>query len=74
MNSEWRQRIEADPRIRSGQPTLRGMRITVKDVLGLLAAGMTTEEILSEYPYLEREDILAALEYAAETVPERGTA
>jgi uncharacterized protein (DUF433 family) len=60
-----------DPRIRSGQPTLRGMRITVKDVLGFLAAGMTPDEILSEYPYIEREDILAALEYAAETVPDK---
>ena len=53
-----------------GQPTLRGMRITVKDVLGFLAAGMTPDEILSEYPYLERDDIRAALEYAAETVPD----
>jgi uncharacterized protein (DUF433 family) len=71
MNSTWRQRIKMDPRIRSGQPTLRGMRITVKDVLGFLAAGMTPDEILSEYPYIEREDILAALEYAAETVPDK---
>jgi len=71
MDSTWRQRIKTDPGIRSGQPTLRGMRITVKDVLGLLAAGMTLDEILSEYPYLEREDILAALEYAAETVPDK---
>ena len=71
MNSTWRERIRTDPGVRSGQPTLRGMRITVKDVLGLLAAGMTPEEILAEYPYLERGDIQAALEYAAETVPDR---
>ena len=71
MTSTWRERIRTDPGVRSGQPTLRGMRITVKDVLGLLAAGMTPDEILSEYPYLERDDILAALEYAAETVPDR---
>ena len=69
MNSGWRQRIRTDPGVRGGQPTLRGMRITVKDVLGFLAAGMTVNEILAEYPYLERDDILAALEYAAETVP-----
>jgi uncharacterized protein (DUF433 family) len=67
----WRQRIQTDPGVRSGQPTLRGMRITVKDVLGFLSAGMTLDEILSEYPYLERKDILAALEYAAETVPDK---
>ena len=71
MNSMWRQRIQTDPGVRSGQPTLRGMRITVKDVLGFLSAGMTLDEILSEYPYLERKDILAALEYAAETVPDK---
>jgi uncharacterized protein (DUF433 family) len=71
VSSAWRQRITADSSIRSGQPTLRGMRITVKDVLGLLAAGMTPDEILSEYPHVERQDILAALEYAAETVPDK---
>ena len=69
MNSTWRLRIEGDPGIRNGQPTLRGMRITVKDVLGFLGAGMTPEVIMAEYPYLEHEDILAALEYAAETLP-----
>jgi uncharacterized protein (DUF433 family) len=47
------------------------MRVTVKDVLGFLAAGMSVDEILAEYPYLEREDILAALAYAAENVPSR---
>jgi uncharacterized protein (DUF433 family) len=71
MSTMWRQRIKTDPKVRSGQPTIRGMRITVKDVLGLLAAGMTLDEILFEYPYLDREDILAVLEYAAETVPDR---
>jgi uncharacterized protein (DUF433 family) len=69
MSSAWRERIKADPSLRSGQPTLRGTRITVKDVLRFLAAGMTPEEILAEYPYLEHHDILAALEFAAETMP-----
>ena len=46
------------------------MRITVKDVLGFLAAGMSVDEILREYPYLERDDVYAALAYAAETVPD----
>jgi uncharacterized protein (DUF433 family) len=49
------------------------MRVTVKDVLGFLAAGMTAEQILAEYPYLERED-LAALAYAAEALPDHATA
>ncbi len=71
MAIDWRTRVEQDPLVRSGQPTLRGMRVTVKDVLGFLAAGMSVDEILAEYPYLEREDILAALAYAAENVPSR---
>ncbi len=71
MSTMWRQRIKTDPAMRSGQPTIRGMRITVRDVLGLLAAGMTPDEILADYPYLERDDIRAALEYAAETVPDK---
>lgn len=74
MVPDWRQRVVTNPAVRSGQPTIRGMRITVKDVLGFLAAGMTIEDILVEYPYLEREDILAVLTYAAETIPDHATA
>lgn len=48
-----------------GRPCIRGMRIRVTDVLELLSAGASFEEILDDYPYLEREDILASLEYAA---------
>ena len=48
-----------------GRPCIRGLRIRVTDVLELLAAGASYEEVLADYPYLEREDILAALEYAA---------
>jgi uncharacterized protein (DUF433 family) len=51
---------------RGGQPCIRGMRITVYDVLSYLAAGMTEPEILSDFPYLTHEDILACLSYAAE--------
>jgi uncharacterized protein (DUF433 family) len=51
---------------RSGKPTIRGLRITVYDVLAMLAQGMTTEEILEDFPELEREDILACLAFAAE--------
>ena len=58
-------RITADPNKCSGRPCLRGLRIRVKDVLDLLAAGASREEILQDYPLLETGDITAALEYAA---------
>ena len=51
---------------RGGRPTIRGMRISVADVLGWLAAGMSHEEILSDYPELTEEDIRACLAYAAD--------
>ncbi|MEA5580938.1 DUF433 domain-containing protein [Nodularia harveyana UHCC-0300] len=51
---------------RSGKPCIRGMRITVYDVLSYLASGMTNEEILNDFPYLTQEDILACLSYAAD--------
>lgn len=53
------------PDVCNGKPTIRGMRITVTTILEYLAAGETTENILESYPYLEQEDIQAALEYAA---------
>jgi uncharacterized protein (DUF433 family) len=58
-------RITVDPAQSGGRPSLRGLRIRVKDVLDLLAAGATREEILEDYPLLEPGDITAALEYAA---------
>ncbi|NJR51683.1 MAG: DUF433 domain-containing protein [Leptolyngbyaceae cyanobacterium CSU_1_3] len=58
--------ITLEPGKRSGKPCIRGMRITVYDVLSYLASGMTTEEILSDFPYLTRDDILACLSYAAD--------
>ncbi len=51
---------------RSGKPCIRGMRITVYDVLSCLAAGMSYEELLEDFPYLTKRDILACLSYAAE--------
>jgi uncharacterized protein (DUF433 family) len=51
---------------RGGKPCIRGMRITVYDVLEYLASGMTTQEILDDFPYLTNEDVLACLRYAAE--------
>jgi uncharacterized protein (DUF433 family) len=58
-------RITRDPRVMGGKPCIRGMRVTVGTVVGLVAAGRTREEILREYPYLEAEDIAEALSYAA---------
>jgi len=62
------QRITFNPNQCGGRPCIRGMRIRVKDVLDMLAAGATEAEILESYPYLEREDIQAVLEYAARQV------
>ncbi|MFZ0208625.1 MAG: DUF433 domain-containing protein [Roseiarcus sp.] len=59
------QRITFDPNQCGGRPCLRRLRIRVKDVLDLLAAGASREEILADYPLLEAADITAALEYAA---------
>jgi uncharacterized protein (DUF433 family) len=58
--------ITIEPGKRGGKPCIRGMRITVYDVLSYLAAGMTHEEILADFPYLTEEDILACLSYAAD--------
>ncbi len=62
------QRITFDPDQCGGRPCIRGMRIRVKDVLDMLASGASEAEILESYPYLEREDIRASLEYAARQV------
>jgi uncharacterized protein (DUF433 family) len=59
-------RITLEPGKRGGKPCVRHMRITVYDVLGWLAAGMTSQEILSDYPELEIEDIQACLAFAAD--------
>ncbi len=58
-------RIVRDPNICHGKPVIRGLRYPVQTILELLASGMSIEEILQDYPDLEREDILACLEYAA---------
>lgn len=60
------ERITIEPDKRGGKPCLRGLRITVYDVLDYLAGGMSAEEILDDFPDLEREDIQAALLFAAE--------
>jgi len=65
------QRITTNPDVLGGRPTIRGLRIAVSDILDLLAAGVTREEILADYPYLEGDDIAAALDYAARVVDHR---
>lgn len=66
MNELWRQHITIEPGKRGGRPCICGMRITVHDVLSYLAAGMTTAEILDDFPYLTAEDVQACLAFAAE--------
>ena len=58
--------ITLEPGKRGGKPCIRGMRITVYDVLSYLAAGMTSQEILEDFPYLTAADIMACLSYAAD--------
>jgi uncharacterized protein (DUF433 family) len=63
---DYREIITIEPGKRSGKPCIRGLRITVYDVLGYLAAGMTHEQVLAEFPYLTKQDILACLSFAAD--------
>ena len=66
MNDQWRSRITIEPGKRGVRPCIRGMRITVYDVLSYLAAGMTVAEVLDDFPYLTREDIQACFAFPAE--------
>ncbi|MEY3023318.1 MAG: hypothetical protein RJA16_144 [Planctomycetota bacterium] len=63
--AELLRRITRDPQVMGGRPCIRGLRVTVGTVVGLLASGRTEEAVLAAYPYLEREDVRAALAYAA---------
>ena len=63
---DYRRLITIEPGKRAGKPCIRGMRITVDDVLDYLSSGMSHQEILDELPYLREEDILACLSYAAD--------
>ena len=58
-------RITIDKNVCNGKPSIRGMRFTVSQMLELVAAGMTYEEIISDYPYIESDDIIACLNYAS---------
>ncbi len=65
------ERITLDPAVMSGKPCIRGLRVTVGTILGLMAIGTSRERVLQAYPYLESEDIDAALSYAAWRLEER---
>jgi uncharacterized protein (DUF433 family) len=65
------ERITQNPKVMGGKPCIRGMRVTVGMIVGQIGAGRSIEEILGDYPYLEREDILQALRYAAWRAEER---
>ncbi len=70
VDQTWRSLITVEPGKRGGRPCVRGMRITVYDVLSYLAAGMSTQEVLDDFPYLTAADVRACLAFAAER--ERG--
>lgn len=63
---QYRDRITVEPGKRGGKACIRGLRITVHDVLSYLAAGMTVDEVLADFPALTRDDVLACLAYAAD--------
>ena len=62
------ERIEINPKILTGKPIIKGTRISVEFILELLSSGMTSDDIVKEYPHLLKEDILAAINYAANVV------
>jgi uncharacterized protein (DUF433 family) len=66
MEFDYEKYITIEPGKRSGKPCIRGLRITVSDILDYLASGMTEEEILEDFPELTREDIKASLAFAAD--------
>jgi uncharacterized protein (DUF433 family) len=66
MDEDWRERITVNPKVHSGKPVIKGTRIAVEFILELLANSWTVEDILKNYPQLKREDVAAALKYAAE--------
>ena len=68
---DWRQRIEVNPAVLVGKPVVRGTRLSVEHVLGMMAAGVPEADILRNHPRLSHEDILACLAYAAESLGEQ---
>jgi uncharacterized protein (DUF433 family) len=71
MYAEHFDRISRSPSVMGGKPCIRGMRVTAGMIVSQIGAGHTIDEVLTNYPYLEREDVLQALRYAAWRVEER---
>jgi uncharacterized protein (DUF433 family) len=65
---DWRERIEVNPAVLVGKPVVRGTRLSVEHVLGMMAAGVSEAEILRNHPRLTHDDVLACLAYAAESL------
>lgn len=65
---DWKDRIVINPEILAGKPVIKGTRIAVEFILDLMASGWNDEKILENYPQLKKEDVIAALRYAAETL------
>jgi uncharacterized protein (DUF433 family) len=65
MMANLTERVTVDPEVCGGRPCIRGMRVRVKDILDMMAGGSTRAEIVTDFPYLQDEDITAALEFAA---------
>jgi len=68
--NDWEERIVVDPKVLVRKPVIRGTRLSVEFILGLLANGWSIEQVLDEYSQLKREDVIAALKYAVEMVKE----
>ena len=68
MNAKWEEYITADPAVLTGKPVIKGTRLAVEFIVGLLADGWTHDEIIRNYPGLTREQILACLAYARENL------
>jgi uncharacterized protein (DUF433 family) len=71
--NDWRDRIAVDPEVMLGKPVIAGTRIPVEQVLRKLAAGMSVEAVLGDYPRLTREDVQAALAYGSHSIISRGS-
>ena len=70
MHRDWQERIVVDPKVLVGKPLIRGTRLSVEFILDLLANDWTIKQVVSEYPQLVREDVMAVLKYAAEMAKE----
>jgi len=66
----WKDRVTVDPKVLLGKPVIKGTRLAVEFIVGLLADGWTNESILENYPQLKKEDIFAALSYARDVLKE----